>query len=266
MAEQIQDAREAGPGADAANARGTPEPSPPTPAPPAEAVPAVSHSVKDASLADRLADWGLPSVLKGIHHELDTIGRIHKYDWISKRLMVLRNMIIASLLVLATILIVVIAWRGLAKSSLVINGFDVPTTLEERGYSSRVLGKKLVDQMTLIRSQTLTKLSTRSIVPSVWSTGADLAIADSKLTVGTVFAYVRGLRRRDTYVDGELTGEPALNDPTPHISVGKRLANKAVALSARTEAIAAKYSARGVGLSPRFYSHGSRYSQCSSIG
>ena len=56
MAEQFQDAHEAGPGADAANARGTPEPSPPTPAPPAEAVPAVSHSAKEASLADRLAD------------------------------------------------------------------------------------------------------------------------------------------------------------------------------------------------------------------
>lgn len=47
--------------------------------------------------------------------------------------------------------------------------------------------------MTFIRSQTLTKLSTRSIVPSVWNTGTDLAIADSKLTVGAVFAYVRGL-------------------------------------------------------------------------
>ena len=207
MAQQIEHEHDLGPDANAAKATGTPDPSPPTSAPPPVVAPAVANSAKAPTLADRLADWGLPSVLKGIHHELDNIGKIHKYDWISKRLMVLRNVIFASLVMLATILIVVIAWRELAKSSLVINGFDVPATLEERGYSSRVLGKKLVDQMTLIRSQTLTRLATRNVVPSVWNAGADLAIADSKLTVGAVFAYVRGLLGRDTYVDGELTAQ-----------------------------------------------------------
>ena len=205
MAEQIQDAHEAGLGADAAKARGTPEPSPPTPAPPAEAVPAVSHSVKDASLADRLADWGLPSVLKGIHHELDMIGRIHKYDWISKRLLVLRNVIIASALVVVTVLVVVISYRELSKDVLVIGGFDVPATLEQRGFSSRVMGKKLFDQLTYIRTQTLTKLPKKDIVPSVWKAEADVAIPETKLTVGSLFAYIRGLLGRDTYVDGELT-------------------------------------------------------------
>ena len=148
---------------------------------------------------------GLTQTLHGIDHELQQLSRTHKYDWISKRLLVFRNLIIASLLVLVTILIVVVATSELTKKALVINGFDVPTSLEARGFTSRVLGKKLVDQMTFIRSQVLTRLSTREIVPSVWKSGADLAIADSKLTVGAVFAYVRGLLGRDTNVDGELT-------------------------------------------------------------
>ena len=147
----------------------------------------------------------LNRTLHGVDHELQLLSRTHKFDWVSKRLLVLRNVIIASLLVLVTILIVVIAVRELTKNALVINGFDVPTSLEERGFTSRVLGKKLVDQMTFIRSQVLTRLSTREIIPSVWKSGADLAIADSKLTVGAVFAYVRGLLGRDTNVDGELT-------------------------------------------------------------
>ncbi len=150
---------------------------------------------------------GLSQTLHGIDHELQLLSRTHKFDWVSKRLLVLRNVIIASLLVLVTILIVVVAISELTKKALVINGFDVPTSLEERGFTSRVLGKKLVDQMTLIRSQTLTRLSTRDINPSVWKSDADLTIAESKLTVGAVFAYVRGLLGRDTYVDGELMGQ-----------------------------------------------------------
>ena len=126
---------------------------------------------------------GLSQTLHGIDHELQQLSRTHKFDWVSKRLLVLRNVIITSLLVLVTILIVVVTNSELTKKALVINGFDVPTSLEARGFNSRVLGKKLVDQMTLIRIQTLTRLSTREIVPSVWKWGADLTIADSKLTV-----------------------------------------------------------------------------------
>ena len=64
MAEQIDHAHAAGPDADAAKTAGTPEPGPPTPATPLEVAPAAANSVKEVSLADRLADWGLPSVLK----------------------------------------------------------------------------------------------------------------------------------------------------------------------------------------------------------
>ena len=46
-----------------------------------------------------------------------------------------------------TILIVVVAINGLTKKSLVINGFDVPTSLEARGFTVGALGKKLLDQM-----------------------------------------------------------------------------------------------------------------------
>ena len=156
-------------------------------------------------VADKLAEWGLPAVLQGLHHELDTFGRIHKYDWISKRLLVLRNVIIASALVVVTLLVVVISARELSKDVLVISGFDVPASLEQRGFSSRVMGKKLFDQLNFIRTQTLTKLPKKDIVPSVWKSEADVAIPETKLTIGALFAYIRGLLGRDTYVDGELT-------------------------------------------------------------
>ena len=157
------------------------------------------------SITDRLAEWGLPGVLRGLHHELDAFGKIHKYDWISKRLLVLRNVIIASALVVVTLLVVVISARELSKDVLVISGFDVPSLLEQRGFSSRVMGKKLFDQLNFIRTQTLTKLPAKDIVPSVWKSEADVAIPETKLTVGSLFAYIRGLLGRDTYVDGELT-------------------------------------------------------------
>ena len=77
---------------------------------------------------------GLSQTLHGIDHELQLLSRTHKFDWVSKRLLVLRNVIIASLLVLVTVLIVVVAVRELTKNALVINGFDVPTSLEARGF------------------------------------------------------------------------------------------------------------------------------------
>ena len=48
---------------------------------------------------------------------------------------------------LVPILIVVVALSESTKKSLVINGFDVQTALEARGFTSGVLGKKLADQM-----------------------------------------------------------------------------------------------------------------------
>lgn len=207
MGEQTVVANEEISGADPVQAgEGSYKPLSVQPAPQA-IVPALSSdsTATNVPVADRLAEWGLPGVLRGLHHELDTFGRIHKYDWISKRLLVLRNVIIASALVVVTLLIVVISTRELSKDVLVISGFDVPSSLEQRGFSSRVMGKKLFDQLNFIRTQTLTKLPKKDIVPSVWKSEADVAIPETKLTVGSLFAYLRGLLGRDTYVDGELT-------------------------------------------------------------
>ncbi len=207
MGEQTVAAKEEISGADPAKAGvGPKKPLPVVPTSQAVAPPKVRKSnTTPTSITDKLEEWGLPGVLQGLHHELGTIGKIHKYDWISKRLLVLRNVIIASALVVVTLLVVVISYRELSKDVLVIGGFDVPATLESRGYSSRVMGKKLFDQLTYIRTQTLTKLPKKDIIPSVWKSEADVAIPETRMTVGSLFAYVRGLLGRDTYVDGELT-------------------------------------------------------------
>ncbi len=207
MVEQTVVANEEISGADPAQAGDSShKPLPAQPGPQA-IVPAHSSdtTATSAPVADRLAEWGLPGVLRGLHHELDTIGRIHKYDWISKRLMVLRNVIFASLVVLATLLLGVVTYRELTKDVLVINAFDVPAKIEERGYSGRVIGRKLFDQITYIRTQTLSQLAKKEIVASVWKAESDVTIPDTKLTVGALFSYLRGFSARDTYIDGELT-------------------------------------------------------------
>lgn len=48
---------------------------------------------------------------------------------------------------LVTILLVVVAIGEFTKKSLVINGFDVPASLEARGFTVGASGKKLLDQM-----------------------------------------------------------------------------------------------------------------------
>ena len=48
---------------------------------------------------------------------------------------------------LVTILLVVVAIGEFTKKSLTINGFDVPASLEARGFTIGASGKKLLDQM-----------------------------------------------------------------------------------------------------------------------
>ena len=124
---------------------------------------------------------GLSQTLHGIDHELGLLSRTHKYDWISNRLLVLRNMIFASLVVLATLMLGIVAYKELTKDVLVINSFDVPAKIEERGYSGRVIGRKLFDQITYIRTQTLSRLAKREIVASVWKAESDVAIPDTSV-------------------------------------------------------------------------------------
>ena len=166
----------------------------------------------ETPLANALVAMNLPktldalnTTLHGIDHELRLLSRTHKYDWISKRLLVLRNVIFAGLVVAATLVLVMVAYKELTKDVLVINSFDVPTKIEERGYSGRVIGRKLFDQITNIRTQTLSRLAKREVVASVWKAESDVTIPDTKLTVGALFSYLRGFSARDTFIDGELT-------------------------------------------------------------
>ena len=165
----------------------------------------VGNAAPDAPKDVSVTIPGLSQTLHGIDHELQLLSRTHKYDWVSKRLLVLRNVIIASLLVVVTVVLVVVTYKELTKDVLVINSFDVPARIEERGYSGRVIGRKLFDQITYIRTQTLSRLAKREIVASVWKAESDVAIPDTRLTVGALFAYLRGFSARDTFIDGELT-------------------------------------------------------------
>lgn len=148
---------------------------------------------------------GLAETLSRVRHELDLISHASKFDWVNKRLILLRNLIFACVAVAITVVLVVVTYREVSKDVLVINGFDVPTKLEERGFTGRVIGRKLFDQITYIRTQTLLRLAKRDIVASVWKAESDVTIPDTKLTVGAVFSYLRGLSGRDTFIDGELT-------------------------------------------------------------
>ena len=92
---------------------------PPTPAGRARKTPAA----KPTSPSVRVE--GLAETLSRVRHELDLISHASKFDWVNKRLILLRNAIIAFSVLTAVIILTVLTLREAYRETLSIAAFSV---------------------------------------------------------------------------------------------------------------------------------------------
>ena len=172
---------------------------PPT-VPPSAGV-SVSPATEPTSPSVRVE--GLAETLSRVRHELDLISHASKFDWVNKRLILLRNAVIAFSVLAALILVVTVCYREAYRQTLTIAAFDVPAQLAERGISGQVVAKALFDELVK-RRDTVTTLDAGELKGAWAENRADVAIPETKFTLQAVFRYLRYLTGNEIAVDGEI--------------------------------------------------------------
>lgn len=146
---------------------------------------------------------GLAETLSRVRHELDLISHASKFDWVSKRLILLRNAVIAFSVLTAVIIFISLTVREAYKETLSIAAFSVPEKLGERGITGQVVAQSLFDEL-IKRRTTVTTLEAGEL-KSAWSEHrSDVAVPETKFTLQAIFRYLRTLTGKEIAIDGEM--------------------------------------------------------------
>jgi tetratricopeptide (TPR) repeat protein len=154
---------------------------------------------------------GLSETLRDVRHELTLIAHAAKFEWINKRLILLRNGIIAFSVLTVCIMAVVVCYREAYRQTLTIASFDVPERLVAHGITGQVVAKALFDEL-IKRREVVTTLDAGEIRGAWADNRADVAIPEAKFTLQSLFRYLRYMTGREIAVDGEIIvdGDDAL--------------------------------------------------------
>jgi len=146
---------------------------------------------------------GLAETLHDVRHELALIGHASKYDWVNKRLILLRNALIALSVLVVVIVAAVACYREAYRQTMTVAAFDVPESLAERGITGQVVAKAVFDEL-IIRRDLVTNLEAGELKGAWAENRADVAIPEAKFTLQSVFRYLRYMTGNEIAVDGEI--------------------------------------------------------------
>ena len=146
---------------------------------------------------------GLADALHGLQHELDLISHASKFDWINKRLIVLRNAIIAFGVLAAMLVLLALCHHEAYRQTLNIAEFDVPERLAERGITGKVVARALFDEL-IKRRRTVSTLDAGDVKEGWTAHASEVAIPETHFTLQAVFRYLRELTGNELVVDGEM--------------------------------------------------------------
>ncbi len=145
---------------------------------------------------------GLAETFHDLRHELQLISHASKYDWVNKRLILLRNALIAFSVLVVVVITAVACYREAYRQTLTIAAFDVPPKLAERGITGQVIAKALFDE--LIKRRELVTTLEKGDLKGAWAENrADVAIPEAKFTLQSVFRYLRYMTGNEIAIDGE---------------------------------------------------------------
>ena len=117
--------------------------------------------------------------------------------------MLLREATLAVAILGLGIGLLALTWREVRRRSLVVEAFDVPPALEVEGWSGLVVARRLHDQLAFIRDHAVTTAEKRALRQT--GIGSDISIPGARVSLNSVFAYLRAVLGRDIFVAGEIT-------------------------------------------------------------
>lgn len=146
---------------------------------------------------------GLVEAVELLRQRMGSHNRSIRFGWVTNRLMVARNIIIASGVLAALFIVPLIMVREAYRQTLTIVAFDVPQNIAQRGITGEVVAKHLFDEM-VIRRRSISSFDTGELKSAASSRRNDIASSDGAFSLQALFRYLRILTDREITIDGEM--------------------------------------------------------------
>lgn len=148
---------------------------------------------------------GLAQTLAIVNARLQGYGRRVRYEWITARLILARNVVLSVAAAIALLFGVWVLWTEIRVDGLQLEDFEVPKHFADKGYSGRIVARRVADGLTSIRNSVSTTLETTQVSMQQLSSEANVRLPIGGISVDSVLAHLRRRLGRIKIVDGELT-------------------------------------------------------------
>ncbi len=98
-------------------------------------------------------------------------------------------------------------WTAARADSVVVDAFSGPPDLAAKGLTGEVLASSLLDNLTLIQSQTRSAQTKRGL-RDAWSGDIKLEVPETGVSIGEMMRFLRAWLGRETHISGDLVETP----------------------------------------------------------
>ncbi len=98
-------------------------------------------------------------------------------------------------------------WTAARSDSVVVDAFTGPPDLAAKGLTGEVLASKLLDNLTMLQSQTRASQTKRGL-KDAWSGDIKLEVPETGVSVSEMMRFMRGWLGHETHIGGDLEETP----------------------------------------------------------
>lgn len=98
-------------------------------------------------------------------------------------------------------------WAAARADGLVIDAFNVPPALADKGLTGQVVASKLLDRLTVMQNQTQSSRAPSSFAND-WTNDIKVEIPDTGVSLGEVVRYLHGALGHEMHLSGEMYQTP----------------------------------------------------------
>ena len=114
------------------------------------------------------------------------------------------------LLVLVIIIgIAVMLHDAFTSRSVVIESFDAPSSLFERGITGKVVASGLLDELTRLQAATLGLRDRKRALRNAWSSEVQLAVPEVGISIGEISRLLKARLGHDLHISGDVVEAPS---------------------------------------------------------
>jgi len=116
------------------------------------------------------------------------------------------RLILTSLLIFGLVILLTgIIYLEMNRSFILIESFEIPESLQERGYTPNAVANKLADQINIVTATAKTKADRYKFTPSFYETLPDVEVPEANVSIKSVVRYVKDIFGfTPTRINGEI--------------------------------------------------------------